>query len=171
MALVRMDIQTIIVGNGPVASLVVLKSRVCKGDIPRQLPIKIGGIEAAAISVGIGETRTTRPVTHDLLATTIRRLGATVKSVAIVDVRGTTFYAKLMLLSVDGYNIEIDCRPSDAIALAVRTGVPILADEKVLETASTPDFNGVEHDEKERDLERFHDFVSSLSPEDFSTSE
>ena len=70
-----------------------------------------------------------------------------------------------------GYNIEIDCRPSDAIALAVRTGVPILADEKVLETASTPDFNGVEHDEKERDLERFHDFVSSLSPEDFSTSE
>ena len=102
MALVRMDIQTIIVGNGPVASLVVLKSRVRKGDIPRQLPIKIGGIEAAAISVGIGETRTTRPVTHDLLATTIRRLGATVKSVAIVDVRGTTFYAKLMLLSVDG---------------------------------------------------------------------
>ena len=46
-----------------------------------------------------------------------------------------------------------------------------MADEKVLETASTPDFNGVEHDEKERDLERFHDFVSSLSPEDFSTSE
>lgn len=168
MSLVRMDIHTIVVGGGPVASLIVLKSRVPKGSIPRQLPIKIGGVEAASISMGVGGGTSSRPMTHDLLRSVMTSLGASLTSVAIVDVRGTTFFAQLRMLDAAGNPLEIDCRPSDAIALAVRTGVPILTDEKVLDTASTPDFSAVEEDEKQRDLERFHEFIDQLSPEDFS---
>lgn len=170
MAFVRMDIQTLVVGMGPVASLLVLKSRARNGETPIQLPIRIGAFEAAAISMGVEDAPHERPMTHDLLSTVITSLGAALTGVAIVDVVGTTFYAQLMLTLPDGTSTQIDCRPSDGIALAVRTGAPILAAESVLATATLPDFMGVERDEKDREMERFHSFVESLSPEDFSES-
>lgn len=168
MALQRMDIHTIVVGDGPISSLIVLRTRVAEGEQPTQLPIRIGRVEAAAISMGVGRNPESRPMTHDLLRDVIVKLGATLLSVAIVDVQGTTFFARLILETPSGEHPEIDCRPSDAIALAVRMRVPILADDRVLERATLPDFKGVERAEKDLELERFHDFVESLSPEDFA---
>lgn len=168
MSLVRMDIHTIAIGGGIVPSLVVLRSRPKDGSEPIQLPIRIGTIEATAISMGLEGTHHERPMTHDLMKSLVDSLGAQLDSVAIIDVLGTTFYAQLNLVTSSGTRVEVDCRPSDAIALAVRVGAPILADEQVLSSATLPDFKGVEKVEKEQELERFHDFVESLSPSDFT---
>ena len=88
-----------------------------------------------------------------------------------MDVHGTTFYAEVMLTTDMGRFVKVDSRPSDAIALAVRVGTPIYADDHVLDAATMPDFKGVEKAEKEQELERFHDFVESLSPSDFAQEE
>lgn len=161
-----MDIKSIIVAGGPLPSLVTLAPRNAVSGLATELPIRIGVVEAAAISTGINNLQE-RPKTHDLLLSTIRRLGASIMSVAIVDVRGTTFYANVILEDLQGNQIVIDSRPSDAIALAVRAGVPIFADEKVLASASMPDFAAVEQEERARELDEFHDFVESLSADDF----
>lgn len=165
-----MDISTLLVGGENISSLIVLESRVPEGRTPATLPIRIGSVEAAAISMGLADTPHERPMTHDLLNDVIDSLGARLLSVAIVDVRGTTFYAQLNLVMPDNRRVNIDCRPSDAFALAVRSGVPILAEESVLYAAMLPDFMAVERDEKDREMERFHDFVESLSPDDFTKS-
>lgn len=171
MGLVRMDIHTIAVGGGPVPSLVVLRSRTSNDEEPIQLPIRIGFVEATAISMGLDSSHSLRPMTHDLMQNVIASLGATLLSVAIVDVQGTTFYAELSLMTEAGRMLTIDCRPSDAIALAIRAQVPIYADERVLDAATLPDFRGVEKESQALDLERFHDFVESLSPADFNAAE
>lgn len=167
--LVRMDIKSVIVAGGPIPSLVTLAPRHQADGIERELPIRIGVVEAAAISTGVDGTQE-RPKTHDLLLTTIRRLGATLTGVAIVDVRGTTFYANLLLEDTQGVSLTIDCRPSDAIALAVRAGVPVFAEDHVLECAVMPDFAAVEREEKDREIAEFHDFVETLSADDFDAS-
>lgn len=168
MALIRMDIQSIVVGGGPMASLVVLKPRHDDETATTQLPIRIGTFEAAAISMGVEGRAHKRPMTHDLLNSVIRQLGATLTSVVITRVQGTTFYAQLQLVTSSGENLSIDSRPSDAIALAIRSHKPIFAESQVLDTATLPDFDSVERDEREREAEAFHDFVENLSPEDFT---
>lgn len=168
MALVRMDIQSIVVGGGPVASLMVLKPRHDDAPSSTQLPIRIGSVEAAAISMGISAAQRERPMTHDLLAATISQLGASVDDVVIHTVKGTTFYALIRLTSREGDAVVLDARPSDAIALAVRTHAPIFAEEDVLQRASLPDFGAVERNERAKEEEAFHEFVESLSPDDFS---
>ena len=121
-------------------SLVVLKPR--HGETTStQLPIRIGTFEAAAISMGVEARAHKRPMTHDLLNNVIRDLGATLTSVVINRVSGTTFYAQLRLVTAAGETISVDARPSDAIALAVRSHKPIFADEKVLETATSTPWN------------------------------
>jgi bifunctional DNase/RNase len=168
MALVRMDIQSVVVGGGPVASLVILKPRHAEVSSSTQMPIRIGSVEAAAISMGVDGTPQKRPMTHDLLKSVIEGLRASVTSVIIQRVEGTTFYAQIRLVAESGEHVSLDARPSDAIALAVRLHVPILADERVLQTAALPDFGAVERDEREREAEAFHDFVEGLSPDDFA---
>ena len=116
MALIRMDIQSVVVGAGPVASVVVLKPR--HGDSLAKLPIKIGTFEAAAISMGVEGRARKRPMTHDLLQNTINSLGAIVVSVVINNVQGTTFFAQLCLRNAAGETVYVDARPSDALALA-----------------------------------------------------
>lgn len=168
MPLVRMDIQSIVVGGGPVASLVVLKPRHEDMSSSTQMPIRIGTVEAAAISMGVEGSPQRRPMTHDLLLSVIEGLGAKVTNVVIQRVEGTTFFAQVRLVAESGEHVSLDARPSDAIALAVRAHVPILADERVLETAALPDFGAIERVEREREAEAFHDFVEGLSPEDFA---
>ena len=163
---IRMEIQTVVVGGLQLPSLVVLK-RHDADEREINLPIRIGPIEAMAITAGIEDKKRKRPLTHDLLGNTIEALGGRLVSVCITDVQGTTFYATLQLMRNDGYRPEVDCRPSDAIALAVRCGVPIYARERVLETATMPDFQKVKKDNEQKELEAFHDFVEGLSPEDF----
>ena len=171
MPLRRMDIESVIVGGGPVASLVVLRTREEPGSAEaRLLPIRIGSVEASAISMGVNRREGGRPMTHDLLCSVISALGAKLAAARVMAVKGTTFFAQLELACPGGERRFIDARPSDAVALAVRKGAPIYADESVLETASMPDFRGVEREEQLRELSEFHDFVESLSPEDFNVA-
>ena len=152
-----MDIESLVVGGGPLASLVVLRSQGSGEDgMAAQLPIQIGSFEASAISMGVAPRESGRPMTC--------------VSVRISDVKGTTFYAQVELMREDGRQVLVDARPSDAIALAVREEVPVFAEESVLQTASLPDFRGVERDEQERELAQFHNFVETLSPEDFTVT-
>lgn len=166
-----MDIESVVVGSGPLPSLVVLRPRDEHDGSPElQLPIRIGSIEATAISMGVNPREGRRPMTHDLLVSSIEALGASCSSVRIVGVEGTTFFAQVELLRDDGGQVLVDARPSDAIALAVRAEAPIFAEEDVLSVAALPDFRSVEKDEQERELAEFHEFVESLSPEDFNVS-
>src|SRR3972149_3063946 len=100
----------------------------------RSLPLWIGPAGADAIAVRLQEGAVARPLTHDLLRTIIDSLGATVTYILVNDLANDTFFARIAL-QVDGKAVEIDSRPSDAIALAVRAQVPIYAEESVLEKA------------------------------------
>ena len=110
--------------------VVVLREK----DSDRYLPIWIGPAEAESIALKLQDVSLPRPMTHDLLEGTIADLGATVKRVVVSDLRGDTFYATIVL-QVNGDTVERDSRPSDAIALAVRTGAPIFVSMVVLENA------------------------------------
>jgi len=101
----------------------------------RRLPIIIGQFEAQAIALELEGIKPPRPLTHDLLKSTIENLGATVVEVIINELRDNTFFAKIVL-EVSSLTNEIDARPSDAIALAIRTNVPIYVADSVLEIAS-----------------------------------
>ena len=111
----------------------------------RRLPIIIGAFEAQAIALEIEGIKPPRPLTHDLLKQIIDSLGGSVLEVIISELRENTFYAKIVL-EVSGLTNEIDARPSDAIALSVRTQAPIYVAEPVLETAG---FIPSEENEKE----------------------
>lgn len=101
----------------------------------RRLPIIIGAFEAQAIALEIEGIKPPRPLTHDLLKQLVDNLGATVLEIIVDELRENTFYAKI-ILDVSGLTNEIDARPSDAIALAVRADAPIYVSDQVMDTAS-----------------------------------
>jgi bifunctional DNase/RNase len=110
-----------------------------ESESSRFLPIWIGPFEADAITIELQSVEVARPLTHDLLKATIERLGATITQVAITELRNDTFYAEIAL-TVNGRRIEVDSRPSDAIALAVRAHVPVYVAEEVMDQAAiTPE--------------------------------
>jgi len=139
--------------------VVILKEK----DSDRYLPIWIGPAEADAIAVRLQEVSVARPLTHDLLRSVIDSLGASVDYVIVNDLSNDTFFARIML-QIDGRVMEIDSRPSDAIALAVRVQVPIYADESVLEKA------GVKLDQEGQTLEAItgetREAATEVSPEE-----
>ena len=130
----------------------------------RFLPIWIGHPEAAAILMKLQNAAMPRPMTHDLLAAAIEQLSATVASVLVTELRDNTFYAVLRLAAGDR-EIQLDSRPSDAIALAVRTDAPIFASEELLAA------NGIEFEQEVEDVEEivkeFKEFLDDVSPQDF----
>ncbi|MCX8126771.1 MAG: bifunctional nuclease family protein [Dehalococcoidia bacterium] len=152
----------------------------------RYLPIWIGPSEADAIAVRLQNMSVPRPLTHDLLSTVISSLGATVAFIVVNELKDDTFYAKIVL-NVNGGQLEIDSRPSDAIALAVRTKAPLFVEESVLDRAGifldqeTTPARSAESDGKpptgetkskpdEQEIKRmsaFKDFIDSLNLEDF----
>ena len=146
-------------------------------DSDRFLPIWIGPYEAEAITIRLQEMEVIRPLTHDLLRNVIRNLHASVLRVVINELRDDVFYARI-ILDRDGEQIEIDSRPSDAIALAVRANVPIFVTEAVLKEAgaepeaeiqSSP--SAEEEDEETDDrLDVFKDFVDTLHLDDIDDS-
>ena len=129
------------------------------------LPIWVGIFEANAIALQLENVATPRPMTHDLLRTMISELDARVTRIVINDLRDSTFFAQIRLLvtkSGGDRMLEIDARPSDAIALALRTEAPIYVAQSVLEQAQTisPEGNGEEQDEKVKN------WFDNLSPDD-----
>jgi bifunctional DNase/RNase len=130
-----------------------------EADHERYLPIWIGSWEAQSIAMKLQGIEPERPLTHDLLATVLEDLGASVRQIVVSDLADETFRARIVLVR-GGDDYEIDARPSDAIALAVRTGTSIFATEAVLDRAGVmPD---ADEDEK---LSVFRDFVNSLDAE------
>ena len=162
--------------------VVMLKEKTAE----RYLPIFIGPAEANAIAIKLRGEALPRPLTHDLLRNVVEALGASVDSIRISDLMNDTFYAKI-ILNVEGAQLEVDARPSDALALAVRVDVPIYAEESVLDKAGisldkveeaeriASEEKGVEAEEKgkktsDEELKRlsaFSDFIDSLDLEDF----
>ncbi len=147
-------------------------------EAERYLPIWIGPAEADSIAVKLQDVTVPRPLTHDLLRNVIDTLGATVTSIIVCDLRNDTFYAKI-ILSVNGVDMEIDSRPSDAIALAVRVKAPIYAEEEVLDKAGIfldkdsgkpipfgREGKGQISEEELKKLTPFTDFIETLNLED-----
>lgn len=124
---VRVDLAKIIISETIDQQIIVLKER----DGERSFPIVIGIAEAFAIDRRLKGIRTPRPLTHELLADTIEQLGGQLEKIIINDLREHTFYAKLIIRQ-DGRLIEVDSRPSDAIALGVAIEAPIYVEEHVL---------------------------------------
>ena len=129
--MVEVELTRIIINERSEQQVIVLKEK--KG--PRAFPIVIGIFEAYAIDRGIKEVRTPRPLTHDLIVGLVRSLNAQLTRVVVSDLRKGTFYAKLVMVH-GGKNIEVDSRPSDAIALAVLLGAPIFVEEQILDAVS-----------------------------------
>jgi len=154
-----MEIQMTIKGLmiDPVTNMPIVVLRDLEGS--RVLPIWVGVFEANAIALQIENVATPRPMTHDLLKNVIQDLEATVTKIVVSDLKENTFYA-LIYLDRNGETIAIDARPSDAIALALRTRVPIYVEELVIDNAKT-----IETPEK-ADSERLQKWLESLDPDD-----
>ncbi|MEZ5176124.1 MAG: bifunctional nuclease family protein [Acidimicrobiia bacterium] len=131
-------------------------------DGTRYLPIWIGTPEATAIALANEGVTTERPLTHDLAATLIQELGATLTEVVVTELRGGTFYADLKL-TVGGDIHTISSRPSDAVAIAVRLDVPLFADRDVLDEAGVE----IRDQSDEEEIEKFKEFLEQVGPEDF----
>jgi bifunctional DNase/RNase len=126
----------------------------------RYLPIWIGAVEATAIAFAQQGVVPQRPMTHDLFRDVLAALGQELKQVRITGLRDGVFYAELIFSG----GVEVSARPSDAIALALRTGTPIFGSPEVLDEA------GIEiPDEQEDEVEKFREFLDTISPEDFGT--
>lgn len=123
----------------------------------RYLPIWIGPWEANAIAMRLQGVTPERPMTHDLFSQTLEELGVLVKQIVVSDLADDTFRARLWL-ELDGRSVDVDARPSDAIALAVRAGVPIFATDAVLDRAGV-----VPESEEDERLAVFREFVNSLN--------
>jgi bifunctional DNase/RNase len=131
-------------------------------DGERFLPIWIGQPEAAAIALALQGTATPRPMTHDLMKNMLDEMAVTVHNIAITELREGTFYA-IINLQRNGSAYEVSSRPSDAIALAVRLGCKIFANEEVLAEASIL----IPVGDEEEEVEKFREFLDNVDPEDF----
>ena len=179
--MIEMTIDSIRVSLMNYQRVVILKEKMAD----RYLPIWIGPAEADAIAVKLQGVTVPRPLTHDLLHSAIDALGAIVNFIVINDLKNDTFYAKI-ILNVDGTQMEVDSRPSDALALAVRAEAPIYAEEAVLDKASilldketgkplleqkeTAEAGGTGKQVSEEEMGRmsaFYDFINTLDLEDF----
>jgi bifunctional DNase/RNase len=150
-----------LVGKQPI---VLLKT----ADGNKFLPIWIGHPEAAAILMKLQGASTPRPMTHDLLADVLEQLDAEVTRITVTELRDNTFYASITVQQ-NGSEIEIDSRPSDAIAIAVRSDAPIFAAERVIEESAI-EFEGEEVNEEEI-VDEFRKFLDDVSPDQFAVGD
>jgi bifunctional DNase/RNase len=130
------------------------------------LPIWIGHPEAAAILMKLQGASTPRPMTHDLLSEVLEQIDAKCEKVSVTELRDNTFYASITI-SMNGSELEIDSRPSDALALAVRCSAPIFAADDVIEESAIEFEDGAPEDQEEV-VDKFKEFLDNVSPEDFA---
>ncbi|MFP4167635.1 MAG: bifunctional nuclease family protein [Desulfonatronovibrionaceae bacterium] len=130
------------------------------------LPIWVGGLEAVSISMPLNKVVMPRPMTHDLFLNLLAELGAVLIRVEITELKESTYYARLVLAGKDG-EISVDSRPSDAVALALRAEVPILANEEML--VSVKSKNGTSYqvvlEDKDRDRDKWSEILEDFDPE------
>jgi hypothetical protein len=177
--MIEMVVDSIRVSLMNYQRVVILKEK----ETNRYLPIWIGASEADAIAVKLQGVNVARPLTHDLIQTMVEALGAKINSIIVSDLKNDVFFAKIVL-SVNSGQAEIDSRPSDAIALAVRVQVPIFAEETVLDRAgiwldkengkivpdegNKPKEEGRKPTEEEmKKMSAFYDFINTLDLDDF----
>jgi bifunctional DNase/RNase len=179
--MIEMVVDSIRVSLMNYQRVVILKER----ETSRYLPIWIGAAEADAIAVKLQGTSVPRPLTHDLMQSVIDALGGKVSSIVVSDLQKDVFFAKIVL-NRDGEQVEIDSRPSDAIALAVRVQVPIYAEEDVLnrggvwldketgkpvaEDAEQPanqEGKQVIDEEMKKKASAFYDYINKIDLDDF----
>ncbi len=154
--LIEMSIKGLMVD--PVTNMPIVLLR--DADNQRVLPIWVGPVEANAIALQVENVAPPRPMTHDLLRNLVVELGATLDRVVISDLRESTFFAYLELRR-NGEVIFVDARPSDALALSIRTRTPVFVDTKVLDRSRS-----VEVTSEQADQERLQRWLESLDPDD-----
>ena len=142
----------------PITNMPIVILRDKEGQ--RVLPIWVGIFEANAIALQIENVTTPRPMTHDLLRNVIQDLNASVQKIVVCDLQENTFYA-LIYLALNGDTVAIDARPSDAIALALRTRAPIFVEDSVIDHAKTVDFTA-----DKADSDRLQKWLENLDPDD-----
>ncbi|MGE3512028.1 MAG: bifunctional nuclease family protein [Vicinamibacterales bacterium] len=153
---IEMTIKGLMVDPDTNMPIVILRDK----DGQRVLPIWVGLFEANAIALQIENVSTPRPMTHDLLRNVIADLKATVQKIVVCDLQENTFYA-LIYLALNGDTVAVDARPSDAIALALRTKAPIYVEDSVIDNAKTVNITS-----DKNDTERLQKWLESLDPED-----
>ncbi len=154
--LIEMSIKGLMVDPITNTPIVILRDK----EGQKVLPIWVGIFEANAIALQIENIETPRPMTHDLLRNVIHDLKAQVQKIVVCDLQENTFYA-LIYLTLNGGTMAIDARPSDAIALALRTRAPIFVEDTVIDHAKTVDFTT-----EKTDSDRLHKWLESLDPDD-----
>jgi bifunctional DNase/RNase len=153
---IEMTVKGLIIDPITNMPIVILRDK----DGQRVLPILVGGFEANAIAVQLENIATPRPMTHDLLKNVIHDLKADIQKIVVSDLKENTFYA-LIYLKVNGEAVAVDARPSDAIALALRSRAPIFVEDKVIDHARSADMAP----EKE-DSERLQKWLENLDPDE-----
>jgi bifunctional DNase/RNase len=153
---IEMTIKGLMVDPITNSPIVILRDK----EGTKVLPIWVGIFEANAIALQIENVSTPRPMTHDLLRNVIHDLKASVQKVVVCDLQENTFYA-LIYLALNGDTVAIDARPSDAIALALRTRAPIFVEESVIDNAKPMDPSA-----DKADAERLQKWLESLDPDD-----
>ncbi|MCL4472318.1 MAG: bifunctional nuclease family protein [Actinobacteria bacterium] len=146
-----------VIGKQPI---ILLKT----AEANKFLPIWIGHQEAAAILMKLQGTELPRPMTHDLMTSILSELHAEVLKVTVTELKENTFYA-LLTLKLDNGEVDVDSRPSDALALAVRTNAPIFASDRLVEENAIEFEHEVE--DAEEVVEKFRAFLNDVTPEDF----
>ena len=153
---IEMAIKALMVD--PITNMPIVVLREVEGQ--RVLPIWVGVFEANAIALQVENVQTPRPMTHDLLKSVIDRLGGHVERIVVCELRENTFYATLHVLSANGL-LEVDARPSDAIALALRSGARIFVDDAVIQNARS-----VEMSHETVDVGRLQKWLENLPDDD-----
>ena len=142
--------------------IVILKDK----EEKKVIPIWIGLFEASAIATELEKITFSRPMTHDLIGEILKAADVTVSRVEINDLKNNTFFANILLQREDR-NMIVDARPSDAIAIALRTNSPIFVDDKVIKKSRDVDFGTKITDIDNFKKEKLREFLENLSPEDF----
>ena len=158
----RMSIYGINLDLFSSSPIVILKVE----DENRYLPIWIGQPEARSILMKLQNQEFSRPLTHDLAVNLVNELGGSMEKVTVTELRDSTFFATISV-QIDGRTVEIDSRPSDAIALAVRSGAEIFAADEVIEEAAVVFEEAMEETPEEEVVDKFKDWMNQVSPEDF----
>jgi uncharacterized protein len=132
----------------------------------RALPIYIGEPEANSISIQLQGMQVVRPITHDLIVSMIREMGAQIRHVVVHDMQETMYFARIIIANRDGKELRIDSRPSDAIAIAVRMDVPIYVEDEIMDKYGQAPDEEMATPGADEDLGAFKDFLGSLDLDD-----